>query len=64
VPEQITVDGSEANEAAIKRYHAAHGSAIIIRQVHYLPNLLEQDQCGVQRITRPMLGFKSVDTAQ
>jgi len=25
---------------------------------------VEQDHCGVQRITRPMLGFKSVDTAQ
>ncbi len=28
VPETITIDGSEANEAAIKRYNEAHGTAI------------------------------------
>ena len=36
VPEKITIDGSEANEAAIKRYSEAHGTAVIIRQVKYL----------------------------
>jgi putative transposase len=38
VPEKITIDGSEANEAAIKRYNEAHGTAVIIRQVKYLNN--------------------------
>jgi putative transposase len=33
VPETITIDGSEANEAAIKRYNEAFGTHIIIRQV-------------------------------
>src|SRR5215475_783269 len=33
VPDSITIDGSEANEAAIKRYNEAHDTAIIIRQV-------------------------------
>src|SRR5215510_5994678 len=28
VPETITIDGSAANEAAIKRYNAEHGTAI------------------------------------
>jgi putative transposase len=32
VPETITIDGSEANEAAIKRYNEEHGTAIIICQ--------------------------------
>ena len=64
VPEKITIDGSEANEAAIKRYNEEHGTAIIIRQVKYLNNIVEQDHRGVKRITRPMLGFKSFDTAQ
>jgi putative transposase len=36
VPETITIDGSEANEAAIKRYNEEHGTTIIIRQVKYL----------------------------
>ena len=33
VPEKITIDGSDANEAAIKSYNEAHGTHIIIRQV-------------------------------
>jgi transposase-like protein len=64
VPETITIDGSEANEAAIKRYNEAHGTAIIIRQVKYLNNIIEQDHRGVKRVTRPMLGFKSFAAAQ
>jgi putative transposase len=64
VPEKITIDGSEANEAAIKRYNEAHGTAIIIRQIKYLNNFVEQDHRAVKRVTRPMLGFKSFDAAQ
>jgi putative transposase len=64
VPEKITIDGSGANEAAIKRYNEEHGTAIIIRQVKYLNNMIEQDHRGVKRVTRPMLGFKSFAAAQ
>ena len=64
VPEKITIDGSAANEAAIKSYNAEHGTAIIIRQVKYLNNVVEQDHRAVKRITRPMLGFKSFEAAQ
>src|SRR3989441_5713088 len=64
VPDKITIDGSAANEAAIKRYNKEHGTAIIIRQVKYLTNVVEQDHRGVKRVTRPMLGFKSFDAAQ
>ena len=64
VPEKITIDGSAANEAAIKSYNAEHGTAIVIRQVKYLNNVVEQDHRGVKRVTRPMLGFKSFEAAQ
>jgi putative transposase len=64
VPETITIDGSDANEAAIKSYNAAHGTSIVIRQVKYLNNVVEQDHRAVKRVTRPMLGFKSFDAAQ
>jgi putative transposase len=60
----MTIDGSEANEAAIKRYNEAHGTHIIIRQVKYLNNVVEQDHRAVKRVTRPMLGFKAFDAAQ
>jgi putative transposase len=64
VPEKITIDGSAANEAAIKSYNEAHGTAITIRQVKYLNNIVEQDYRAVKRVTRLMLGFKSFDAAQ
>ena len=41
VPEKITIDGSAANEAAIKSYNEAHGTAIIIRKIKYLNNIVE-----------------------
>jgi len=64
VPEKITIDGSAANAAAIQSYNKAHGTAIVIRQVKYLNNIVEQDHRGVKRVTRPMLGFKSSKAAQ
>src|SRR4030095_11696629 len=64
LPEIITIDGSDANEAAIKRYNEAHGTAIAIRQVKYLNNIVEKTKRAVKRVTRPMLGFQSFDAAQ
>src|ERR671918_2796178 len=64
VPAKITIDGSEANAAAIRSYNKEHGTTIVIRQVKYLNNIVEQDHRGVKRVTRPMLGFKSFDAAQ
>jgi transposase-like protein len=64
VPETITIDGSEANAAAIRGYNMAPGTAIIIRQVKYLNNIVEQDHRSVKRMTRPMLGFKSFECDQ
>jgi len=64
VLENLTIDGSAANEAAIKSYNAEHGTAIAIRQIKYLHNIVEQDHRAVKRITRPMLGFKSFAAAQ
>src|SRR5215467_10581166 len=41
LPETITIDGSDANEAAIKSYNEEHGTHISIRQVKYLNNVVE-----------------------
>jgi putative transposase len=64
VPETITIDGSDANAAAIRRYNEEHGTTIIIRQVKYLNNIIEQDHRSVKRVTRPMFGFTSFNAAQ
>ena len=52
MPEKITIDGSEANEAAIKRYNEEHGTAIIIRQVKYLNNRHDLAGYGLRRRAR------------
>ena len=57
-------DSSEANAAAIRSYTKDHGTAIVIRQVKYRNNIIEQDHRAVKRVTRPMLGFKAFDAAQ
>ena len=64
VPEKITIDGSEANAAAIRSYNQEHGTTIGIRQGKYLHNIVEQAHRAVKRITRPMLGFKAFEAAQ
>jgi putative transposase len=64
MPTKITIDGSEANAAAIRSYNKDHGTSIAIRQIKYLNNIIEQDHRGVKRVTRPMLGFKSFEAAQ
>ncbi len=35
-----------------------------LRQVKYLNNVVEQDHRNIKRITRPMLGFKSFNSAR
>ncbi len=54
LPETITLDGSDANAAAIKSYNEEHGTTIVIRKTKYLNNIVEQDHRGVKRVTRPM----------
>ena len=60
LPEKITVDQSGSTTAAIHHYNQVHKTAIVMRQSKYLNNLVEQDQRAVKRLTRPMLGFKSL----
>src|ERR1043165_2028553 len=64
VTETITMDGSDANAAAIKRSNEEHGTALAIRQGPYVHHIVAQDQRAVQRLPRPRLGFKSFDAAE
>ncbi|MDN0075078.1 IS6 family transposase [Crenobacter sp. SG2303] len=58
-PEKITIDKSGANLAAIDAINAERGKLILVRQIKYLNNVIEQDHRTVKRRTRPMLGFKN-----
>src|SRR5947209_10513415 len=62
VPEKSTIDGSAANEAAIKSYNAEHGTTIAIRTLKYLNTIVEQDHRGLQRVTRPLLASQTFTT--
>ena len=37
---------------------------IIVRQIKYLNNIVEQDHRAVKRVTKPMLNFKSFQAAR
>lgn len=61
VPERVTTDGHDSYPGAIK---AELGEEVRHRTNRYLNNHLEQDHRGIKQRTRPMGGFKSVESAQ
>ncbi|KAB0264921.1 IS6 family transposase [Microvirga brassicacearum] len=72
-PERIVIDGSQTNREAIVSCDTANRlqdrsrrklKPIRIRQSCYLNNRIEQDHRRIKRRVRPMLGFKSMDSAR
>ena len=64
VPEKVAMDKSGANKAAIDAVNAGRDVLIVVRQVKYLNNIVEQDHRAIKRVTRPMLNFKSFRSAR
>ncbi|MDP7195133.1 MAG: IS6 family transposase [SAR202 cluster bacterium] len=66
MPEKITIDGSDANNAAIESINKGFKKEdkITIRKTKYLNNIIEQDHRGIKKICKPMLGFKNFHSAQ
>ena len=62
-PEKVAMDNSGANKAAIDAINAGRDVSIVVRQVKYLNNIVEQDHRAIKRVTRPMLNFKSFHAA-
>ena len=72
-PEWIVIDGSQTNREAISSCDAERRlqerssrqlQPIRIRQNAYLNNRIEQDHRAIKRRIRPMLGFKSLNSAR
>jgi transposase-like protein len=72
-PERIVIDGSQTNREAILSCDTTDRlqdrsrrklKAIQIRQSAYFNNRIEQDHRAVKRRIRPMLGFKSLNSAR
>jgi len=64
VPEKVTMDKSGANKAAMDEINARGETPIIVRQVKYLNNIVEQSHRAVKRVTKPMLNFGSFQSAK
>lgn len=62
-PDKVAMDKSGANKAAIDAINAGRDLPILVRQVKYLNNIVEQDHRAIKRVTRPMLNFKSFRSA-
>jgi transposase-like protein len=63
-PEKVTIDKSGSNVAALEAINARRGKRIVVRQVKYLNNIVEQDHRAIKRRARPMLGFKEFRCAR
>jgi putative transposase len=62
-PDKVAMDKSGANKAAIDAINCGRDLPILVRQVKYLNNIVEQDHRAIKRVTRPMLNFKSFRSA-
>jgi transposase-like protein len=63
VPDKVTMDKSDADQTALEHLNKEREVSITIWQVKYLNNIVEQDHRAIKRITRPVLGFKSLRAA-
>jgi transposase-like protein len=64
LPDKITIDKSDANNATIRSINDNADLDIELRQSKYLDNMIEQDHRAVKRVTAPILGSKSFWSAQ
>ena len=62
-PDKVAMDKSGANKAAIDAINTCRDVPIVVRQVKYFNNIVEQDHRAIKRVTRPMLNFKSFRAA-
>ena len=59
-PAKVTMDKSGAKKAAMDGINQDQVVPIEVRQVKWLNNIVEQDHRTIKRITKPMMGFKSL----
>ena len=73
MPDTVTFDKNGTNKSGLD---AINRSPIVLflltfslmqitlRQIKYLNNIVEQDHCGIKKITKPMMGFKAFHSAE
>ena len=65
-PNKVTIDKSGSNISALKSANEelSEDKQIEVRQIKYLNNIIEQDHRFIKKRTKPMLGFKSFQSAK
>lgn len=65
LPDKVNIDKSGANLAGLQAINQGlpENRRIMVRQIKYLNNLIEQEHRPIKLITRPMLGFKAFTSA-
>ncbi len=63
-PEKINIDKSGSNTAGIQAINKQTGSKIETRQFKFLNNIVESDHRRIKHRIRPMMGFKSFESAK
>jgi transposase-like protein len=65
-PRVITVDKNAAYPVAIEALTADETltTETDLRQSKYLNNIIEQDHCNIKRLTKPLMGFRSFNSAR
>jgi putative transposase len=63
-PDKVAMDKSGANKAALDAINPGRAVPIVVRQIKYLNNIVEQDHRAIKRVARPMLNFKSFQAAR
>jgi IS6 family transposase len=66
LPRVITVDKNPAYPTAVQQLkdEKAMNQETLLRQQKYLNNIIEQDHRFIKKVIKPMLGFKSLSTAE
>ena len=64
IPKKVSMDKSSANKSAIDKIIDGKNISVIVRQLKYLNNIVEQDQRAIKRITKRMPGFTSFQAAK
>jgi len=73
LPEKVTIDKSGAKKAGLNSINLQLAILFVlggvfyqleIRQIKYLNNIVEQDHRSIKRVTKPMMGFKSFNSAE
>lgn len=66
LPVKVTIDKSGSNISALTtaNKNLPKDKQIEVRQIKYLNNIIEQDHRFIKKRTKPMLGFKSFNSAR